>query len=163
MHGTYQRFLSEIGLGAQEEFRVLRIIAGSCRGKRLFTPGGHGIRPTPDKVKGAIFNMIGASQEDAVALDLFSGTGSMGLEALSRGARRCYFCDNSAESLALIRKNAAHCNMEARAKILSGDYMRTLDAIPEKMDVIFIDPPYGSDYYANCLERVAAAGLLQAD
>ncbi|MDD3169680.1 MAG: RsmD family RNA methyltransferase, partial [Eubacteriales bacterium] len=95
----------------------MRIIAGDFKGKRLFTPKDSKIRPTTDKVKESIFNMIAPYLEDAVAIDLFSGTGNLGLEAISRGAKRCYFGDKSRESMELTRQNIAHCRQEDRAVI----------------------------------------------
>jgi 16S rRNA (guanine(966)-N(2))-methyltransferase RsmD len=147
----------------------LRIIAGDARGRRLFSPGDRSIRPTSDKVKGAIFNMIGAYIPDAVVVDLFAGSGNLGIEALSRGARRCYFCDNSARARALIGKNLAHCGMTDRAEILHCDYKAALGVIADKADVVLLDPPYGRDDYASCLAAAgavfdaAAGGLVVAE
>jgi 16S rRNA (guanine(966)-N(2))-methyltransferase RsmD len=140
----------------------LRIIAGDARGKRLFSPDGRDIRPTSDKVKGAIFNMIGAYIEDAVVADLFSGSGGLGIEALSRGARRCYFCDRSAKARALIVKNIAHCGMADRSEILHCDYRAAIGLLRDGVDVVFLDPPYDGDYYTDCFETMAAAGCLNA-
>ena len=93
----------------------MRIIAGDFKGRRLFAPKDGKIRPTTDKVKESIFNMIAAYLGDAVVIDLFSGTGNLGLEAISRGAARCYFGDRSRESMELTRQNIAHCRQEDRA------------------------------------------------
>ena len=87
----------------------MRIITGEYRGRRLESPIGYDVRPTTDKVKEAIFNLLMNDIWDAVVVDLFAGTGNLGLEALSRGAKRCYFCDNSRESLNLIKVNIAKC------------------------------------------------------
>jgi 16S rRNA (guanine(966)-N(2))-methyltransferase RsmD len=140
----------------------LRVIAGGSRGKRLFSPDGHSIRPTSDKVKGAVFNMIGARIEDAVVVDLFSGSGGLGIEALSRGARRCYFCDNAARARALILKNVVHCGMTDRAELLFCDCKAALGLIREKADVVFLDPPYDCDCHESCLEAMAASACLSA-
>jgi 16S rRNA (guanine(966)-N(2))-methyltransferase RsmD len=138
----------------------LRVIAGDFRGKRLFSPDDHSIRPTSDKVKGAIFSMIGAHIEDAVVADLFSGSGGLGIEALSRGARRCYFCDNAAKARALIVKNLAHCGMTDRAEMLFCDFRAAVGRIRDKADIVFLDPPYGFDCYADCLAAMASATRL---
>jgi 16S rRNA (guanine(966)-N(2))-methyltransferase RsmD len=138
----------------------LRVIAGDSKGRRLFSPEDRSIRPTADKVKGAIFNMIGAYIEDAVVADIFAGSGSLGIEALSRGARRCYFCDNSAKARALIERNLAHCGMTARAEILLCDYRAAADRMDGGADIVFLDPPYGRDCYASCF--VAAGAVLRA-
>jgi 16S rRNA (guanine(966)-N(2))-methyltransferase RsmD len=101
--------------------------------------------------------MIGAHIPDAVVVDLFAGSGSLGIEALSRGARRCYFCDNSAKARALIEKNLAYCGMTDRAAILRCDRRAAFDGIGDRPDVVFLDPPYGCDCYADCLAAAGAA------
>jgi 16S rRNA (guanine(966)-N(2))-methyltransferase RsmD len=138
----------------------LRVIAGDSRGKRLFSPDDRNIRPTSDKVKGAIFNMIGAYVEDAIVADLFSGGGGLGIEALSRGARRCYFCDNAAKARALIAKNLAHCGMTDRAELLYCDFNAALTRIRDKADIVFLDPPYDRDRHENCLAAMASAACV---
>lgn len=138
----------------------MRIIAGDFKGRRLFTPKDSKIRPTTDKVKESIFNMIAACLEDAVVIDLFSGTGNLGLEALSRGASRCYFGDKSRESMELIRQNIAYCRQEDRAVTILGDYEYILRKIPETADIIFLDPPYKKGLISNCTELIAELSLL---
>jgi 16S rRNA (guanine(966)-N(2))-methyltransferase RsmD len=134
----------------------LRVIAGASKGRRLFSPDDRSIRPTADKVKGAIFNMIGAYIPDAVVVDLFSGSGNLGIEALSRGARRCYFCDSSAKARALIGKNLAHCGMTDCAEILHCDYRAAFGRIEGEADIVLLDPPYGCDCYESCLALAGA-------
>jgi 16S rRNA (guanine966-N2)-methyltransferase len=102
--------------------------------------------------------MIGARVEGAAVLDLFSGTGNLGLEALSRGACFCRFCDNSSGSLALIRKNVLHCGFQDRSEILRGDYRRILAGPPRAWDIVFLDPPYRDGRHEDCLELLAAGG-----
>jgi 16S rRNA (guanine(966)-N(2))-methyltransferase RsmD len=138
----------------------LRVIAGDSRGKRLFSPDDHSIRPTSDKVKGAVFNMIGARVRDAVVVDFFSGSGGLGVEALSRGARRCYFCDNAAKARALIVKNLAHCGMTDRAEVLLCDFRAAIALIRDRADIVFLDPPYALDCYEDCLAAMASAARL---
>ncbi|MDR2771634.1 MAG: 16S rRNA (guanine(966)-N(2))-methyltransferase RsmD [Clostridiales Family XIII bacterium] len=140
-----------------KERSVLRVIAGEARGRRLFSPEDRSIRPTADKVKGAIFSMIGAHIPDAVVADLFSGSGGLGIEALSRGARRCYFCDNSPKARALIEKNLAHCGLADRAEVLHGDCGAAFDRMSETPGIVLLDPPYDRDYYASCLAAAGAA------
>jgi 16S rRNA (guanine(966)-N(2))-methyltransferase RsmD len=137
----------------------LRVIAGDARGKKLFSPSDRNIRPTSDKVKGAIFNMISAYIYDAVVADLFSGSGAIGVEALSRGARRCYFCDNSAKARALIEKNIAHCGLSERAELLCCDYRAALGVI-DGADIVFLDPPYDRDYCESCLADMASSSCV---
>jgi 16S rRNA (guanine(966)-N(2))-methyltransferase RsmD len=146
----------------RKELVALRIIAGDARGRRLFSPDDRDIRPTSDKVKGAIFNMLGAYIRDAVVADLFAGSGSLGVEALSRGARYCYFCDRSAKARALIEKNIAHCGcgMADRSEILHCDYRAAIGLFRGGVDIVFLDPPYDNDCYVSCLAEMAAANCL---
>lgn len=141
----------------------MRIIAGDFKGRRLFTPKDGRIRPTTDKVKESIFSMIAAYLEGAVVIDLFSGTGNLGLEAISRGAKRCYFGDKSRESLALTRQNIALCRQEDQAVTILGDFEYVLRKIPEKADLIFLDPPYKRGLIRECLHQIEASSLLSEE
>lgn len=141
----------------------MRIIAGDLRGRKLITPKDSRVRPTTDKVKEAIFNMIAPYLEDAVILDLFAGTGNLGLESISRGAKFCYFGDRSKESLELIKENIAHCKVELQTKVLQGEFERILNKIPEKAQVIFLDPPYGTGFIEKSLKLIAEKELLAQD
>jgi 16S rRNA (guanine(966)-N(2))-methyltransferase RsmD len=141
----------------------LRIIAGSLKGRRLNTPRDNKIRPTTDKVKEAIFSTIMPYTEEAVVVDLFAGTGNLGLEALSRGARHCYFCDNARESLQLIKENIKYCQVENQSTIISGDFNRNLERIKEKADIFLLDPPYKEGLILKCLEKIHELDLLNED
>ncbi len=141
----------------------MRIIAGDFKGRRLFAPKDDRIRPTTDKVKESIFNMIAPYLEDAVVIDLFSGTGNLGLEALSRGAKRCYFGDKSKESMALTRQNVALCKQQDRAIAILGDYEYVLGKIREKADLIFLDPPYQEGLMTDCFHIISQENLLSED
>ncbi len=141
----------------------MRIITGEYRGRRLETPVGNDVRPTTDKVKEALFNLIMADVPEAVVVDLFSGSGNLGLEALSRGASRCYFCDSSRDSIALIRRNVEYCRAQERSVIYTADYRKALDKIREKVDVFLLDPPYRKGILPDCLARIEEAGLLAED
>ena len=139
----------------------MRIISGKLKGRRLTTPADQRIRPTTDKVKEAIFSMIqGWIDEDSVCIDLFSGTGNLGLEAISRGAKTVYFCDNHRESLNLTKTNVRHCQVEDQAILMLGDYTVNLEKIRQKADVIFLDPPYHQKLVPDCLKRIAECGVL---
>ena len=141
----------------------MRIIAGDFKGRRLFTPKDSRIRPTTDKVKESIFSMVAAYLEDAVVIDLFSGSGNLGLEAISRGAKRCYFGDKSRESLALTRKNISLCGQEDQTVTILGDFEYVLKAIPEKADIVFLDPPYKQGLIRECFHQIAALSLLSKE
>ena len=141
----------------------MRIITGEYRGRRLESPIGYDVRPTTDKVKEAIFNLLMNDIWDAVVVDLFAGTGNLGLEALSRGAKRCYFCDNSRESLNLVKTNIAKCNAQDKSMVLAGDYSKALGRIREKVQVFLIDPPYRDGLYEKCLNQIDGLDLLDKE
>lgn len=141
----------------------MRIIAGDLKGRRLYTPNDNKIRPTSDKVKESIFNMIAEYVEDSVVIDLFSGTGNLGLEAISRGAKRCYFGDKSRESMELTRKNIAYCKVQDKCTAIIGEYDKVLQKINEKVGLIFLDPPYEKGILEHSLELIAELSLLTED
>lgn len=141
----------------------MRIITGAYRGRKLETPRGDDIRPTTDKVKEAVFNILMQDTYDAVCVDLFTGTGNLGLEALSRGARRCCFCDNSRDSLQLAKLNIQKCHAEDKAIVLAGDYSKCLARIREQADIFFLDPPYQAGLYENCLALIDSLDLLSEE
>ncbi|MDY2959747.1 MAG: 16S rRNA (guanine(966)-N(2))-methyltransferase RsmD [Hornefia sp.] len=138
----------------------MRIITGEYRGRKLETPAGYDIRPTSDKVRESIFNLLMNDTYENVFCDLFTGTGSLGLEALSRGAKLCYFCDKSRDSIGIAKRNIKHCGAEDRAVVLQGDFTRNLNRIREKIDVFLLDPPYGEGLYERCLEIIENLDLL---
>ncbi|MBQ1690846.1 MAG: RsmD family RNA methyltransferase, partial [Firmicutes bacterium] len=122
----------------------MRIVAGEFKGRRIETPKGYDVRPTTEKVKEALFSMLSNLMEDSTCCDLFSGTGNLGLEAISRGAERCIFCDNSGESVRLIRKNIEYCRATDRAVLIPGGFEKCLKKMDEeglKADIFFLDPP----------------------
>lgn len=141
----------------------MRIIAGEYKGRRITAPENDRVRPTTGKVKEAVFSMLMNDIYDAVVVDLFAGTGNLGLEALSRGARKCYFGDNSRESLKLINENISHCGAEERSVVIPGTYERVLDRIREKADIFLLDPPYRDGLLTDAIERIAELDLLADD
>lgn len=143
--------------------RVLRIIAGSAKGRRLFSPKSRDIRPTTDRVKESVFNMISNYIENAVVIDLFTGTGNLGIEALSRGAEKAYFCDCSRESLELAKKNIELCQFNEKSTVIHANYENALNFIKDKADVIFLDPPYNSGIVQACICKIIELGLLNPD
>jgi 16S rRNA (guanine966-N2)-methyltransferase len=144
----------------------MRIVAGAFRGRRLYSPRNDKIRPTADRVREAVFSIIAACLPGGSVLDLFAGTGALGLEALSRGARRAVFVDQSPEAIRLIRANVALCGVQERVKVFHGpidQVMRRLAGEGEAFDVIFVDPPYGKGYVEKALGRlgeIARCGAL---
>ena len=141
----------------------MRIITGDFKGRRLEMPENNNIRPTTEKVKEAIFSIIAGNLEDAVCVDLFAGTGNLGLEDLSRGAEKCYFGDNSRESLALIKRNIEMCRAEEWSVVIPGDFEKILTRLgekEEKIDIFFLDPPYKKGLYERCFELIREYNLL---
>ena len=120
----------------------MRIISGTARGRKLFSPEGMDVRPTTDKVKESLFNIIQFEVPGAVVLDLFAGTGQLGLEALSRGAEKAVFVDASKKSLAVVRQNVDLCGFSAKARLVQADALSYLSRAEETFDIVFLDPPY---------------------
>jgi 16S rRNA (guanine(966)-N(2))-methyltransferase RsmD len=138
----------------------MRIIAGHLKGRKLETLKGNDVRPTGDKVKEAIFSMIDGYLEGSVVIDLFSGTGNLGLEAISRGAELCYFGDNKPESIRIIKANIESCKVSEKCIIIPGGFEKVLSKIPKKADIIFLDPPYEKGYMISCFEKIEEFEIL---
>lgn len=135
----------------------MRVIAGRARSLRLKTPEGPETRPTTDRIKETLFNMLMPYLPDAVFVDLFSGSGGIGIEALSRGARHAYFVENQREAIACITENLQFTRFTEQATILKQDVCSALGSISEReADVIFMDPPYGKEYEKQVLALLAA-------
>ncbi len=125
----------------------MRVIAGKCRSLNLKTPKGLNTRPTQDRIKETLFNMIQNDLGDCVFVDVFAGSGGIGIEALSRGARHCYFIDNNKEAVECITENLKFTKLFNDATILKNDYIASLSLINEKeVDIVFMDPPYEAGY-----------------
>ena len=137
----------------------MRVITGSARGRRLKEPANFDIRPTTDKVKEAMFNIVQFQLEDAHVLDLFAGTGQLGIEALSRGAASCVFVDKSMESLKIVRENLAVTGLMDKAQVTRTDSLQYLRS-GQKFDLIFLDPPYALDLLEKAIESIAAFDIL---
>ena len=123
----------------------MRVIAGSARGRRLKELPGMDTRPTTDKVKESIFNVIQFELEGRKVLDLFGGTGQLGIEALSRGSAHCTFVEMRRDALAVIKENLKMTNLQDCARVVQGDALAFLTSSREKFDVILLDPPYHTD------------------
>jgi len=144
----------------------MRVIAGSAKGRPLKTVKGRDIRPTADRVKESLFNVLGARVVDAVFLDLFAGSGNVGLEALSRGARHCVFVELMTQHLMVVEENLRATNLAANAELLRRDARGAAADLGNRgrqFDLIFIDPPYGKDLIAPVLAEIAANQLLTAN
>lgn len=137
----------------------MRVITGLARGRRLKEPTGHDIRPTTDMVKEAVFNIIQFDIEGRRVLDLFAGTGQMGIEALSRGAASAVFTDESSEAVKIIRENLKRANLEKDARVLQTDAVRFL-ANAGKFDLIFVDPPYHTKLLENVIFAIQQFDIL---
>jgi 16S rRNA (guanine966-N2)-methyltransferase len=137
----------------------MRITGGQVKGRLLASLKGLNIRPSSDRVKEAIFNLIGQDITGAKVLDLFAGTGSLGIEALSRGALRTLFIDNSQQSIKLIKKNLTLCGYESSGFVLKRDLTRGLPRrypqMKKKFDLIFIDPPYRKNFILPILKELS--------
>ena len=132
----------------------MRVITGIARGRKLKELPGMETRPTTDKVKESVFNIVQFDIEGRQVLDLFGGTGQMGIEALSRGAARCTFVDLRKEAAAVIRENLAHTGLADKAKVIQGDYLAFLTGCREKFDLVFLDPPYNTGMLEKALETI---------
>ncbi|MBP3435629.1 MAG: 16S rRNA (guanine(966)-N(2))-methyltransferase RsmD [Clostridia bacterium] len=142
----------------------MRVITGTAKGCRLETIAGLDTRPTVERVKEGIFSAISFEIEGRRVLDLFAGSGQMGLEALSRGAASCVFVDSSRDAVQVVRRNMAATKLSANATVLCRDVLGFLQQSTERFDLVFLDPPYGAELLIPCLEalsgRVAPGGAV---
>jgi 16S rRNA (guanine966-N2)-methyltransferase len=134
----------------------MRVIAGEYRSRRLRSIPGEATRPTPDRLRETLFDILQAEVGGAVFLDAYAGTGAVGIEALSRGARHAYFLESNRAALEAIRENVASLGIEARATVIAGAVAKTLAR--NRADIVFLDPPYGLEK-----EYAAAMAVLGAD
>ena len=145
----------------------MRIIGGSARGRRLFAPPGENTRPTADRVREALFNILAARLDGARVLDLFGGSGALALEALSRGAACAVIGDKDPGAVSVIRRNALSVLGEAelpRVKIVCRDYRALLASLAEPFDLVFLDPPYRmQEAYGNAMAQMQQRNLLAPD
>lgn len=141
----------------------LRVIAGSARGKKLLSPEGMDIRPTLDRVKESVFNMIAFDLPDADVLDLFCGSGALGIEALSRGAKHAVMVDSSNKSLAVTAENLSATRLKESAELICSDSIRYLETTTKTFDIILIDPPYKAGLYEDVLSLIHRKNLLRPE
>ena len=141
----------------------MRVITGKARGVNLKTPEGMLTRPTADRVKEALFSIINFDIPGASVLDLFGGTGQLGIEALSRGAKSAVFVDAREDACKLIRENLKRTRLQENARVVRSDYLDYLSRCREQYDIIFLDPPYAETYLENAINRITEIDILQSN
>lgn len=132
----------------------MRVISGTARGLKLDSLEGDNTRPTLDRVKEAIFNMLFDACTDACVLDLFAGSGALGIEALSRYAKKCTFVDCSKDAVNIIKKNIAKASFQEKSEVFLKDYKSFLSGCNQKYDIIFLDPPYMEGFTEDVLDNI---------
>ena len=141
----------------------MRVISGSARGKKLNSLEGLETRPTLDRVKEALFNIIQFDLKETVILDLFSGSGALAIEALSRGAKNAVLCDKSQKAVQVINENLINTRLKSKANVINKDYTIALNKLKKeniKFDIVFLDPPYKTDFALKSLEFIIENNLL---
>ena len=138
----------------------MRIISGRARGTKLYTLEGTNTRPTLDRVKESLFNIIQNDLVDATVLDLFSGSGSLGIESVSRGAKKAILCDNHHDAINVIKKNIQKCHVEDSIELIYKDYKKCLNGLNEKVDIIFVDPPYERNIAVEAVKEILDKDIL---
>ncbi len=141
----------------------MRIVAGESKGARLLVPSGKEVRPTSDRVREAVFSSLGASVRGARVLDLFGGSGALGLESMSRGASEVVFVERSGMIRKVLEANIATLGYRESTRVIPGDAIRALrrlDGEKERFDIVFVDPPYASDLAQRAVEELAANDLM---
>lgn len=136
----------------------MRIVSGNLKYRKIEVPAD--VRPTTEKVREAIFSIIGDKIFNANVLDLFAGSGSLGIEAKSRGAAKVVFNELSRKNLKILKKNLCNCKIEDEIIISNADFRNFLEKSKEKFDIVFFDPPYNSDYYDLSIEMISEMNLL---
>ena len=141
----------------------MRVITGTARGIQLKTPDGMTTRPTSDRVKEAMFSIIHFEIPGASVLDLFGGTGQLGIEALSRGAKKAVFVDAGEPACKIIRENLKRTKMEQQGSVVRSDYLAYLNRCREKFDIILLDPPYAEVFLENALKKITEIDILSSN
>ena len=140
----------------------MRVVAGRAKGVALKTPDGMLTRPTADRVKEAMFSIIQFDLPGTAVLDLFGGTGQLGIEAISRGAKSATFVDSREDACRLIRENLKRTGMEKESRVVRMDYLEFLKRNKESFDIILLDPPYAEEYLENSLKMITEIDILQS-
>lgn len=144
----------------------MRVISGLKKGYKLKGPKGKDTRPTEDRIKESLFNILSYIDEESTVLDLFAGSGSIGIEFLSRGAKKAYFIDRSYLSIKTIKENLGHTGLEGKSKVIKNDAIGSIKLLANeniKFNYIFIDPPYGQNLIIEALENLWEQDILVED
>ncbi len=144
----------------------MRVISGTSKGRKLSTPKRSSLRPTSDRVKESLFDILGTKVEAKIVLDLFAGTGNLGIEALSRAAKKAVFVEKNREAVRLVEKNLSLCKMQDRSEVLlkgADDAISSLKRRRESFDLIFMDPPYEKGLVERTLNQLAQARIFHED
>ena len=142
---------------------IMKIISGTLKGRNIEGYNIEGTRPTMDRVKESLFGMIQDYIKDSTVLDLFAGSGNLGVEAISNGAKIAYFIDNNHEVIKVLNKNIANLDIQSKSRVILSDWKKALNTFATqniKFDLIFIDPPYAYDVYEKILNKVSTLNLL---
>ena len=140
----------------------MRVTTGKARGTPLKAPAGQLTRPTADKVKEALFNIIQFEIADAAVLDLFAGSGQLGIEALSRGASRAVFVDHREDACAVVRENLRRTGLEGQGSVVRADYAAYLNSCRDTFQLILLDPPYSETFLENSIKKLVEIDILQS-
>lgn len=142
----------------------MRVIAGTARSLPLKAPEGHNTRPTTDRIKETLFNMLQSHICDCIFVDMFSGSGGIGIEAISRGAKKAYFIENAPKAISCIEENLAFTKFADRAIVLKQDAYAALNSIDEnQVDIIFMDPPYNQEHEKRILSMLGSMNYVTED
>ena len=141
----------------------MRVISGKARGVNLKTPEGLTTRPTADRVKEALFSIINFDVPNTSVLDLFGGTGQLGIEALSRGAKSAVFVDAGEAACKLIKENLRRAKLEEQGRVIRSDYLRFQTTCRDKFDIVLLDPPYAEEFLENSLKKLSEIDILQSN
>lgn len=137
----------------------MKVISGKYKGRNLLGYNIDGTRPTMDRVKESIFSMLQSKINDSICLDLFAGSGNLGIEALSEGAKCCYFVDHNKKAISVLKENINNIGID-NCFIVYNDYLKALDSFNVKFDIIFLDPPYNSNYIEKSIDKIIDNDLL---
>lgn len=142
----------------------MRIIGGKARGTKLYTLEGNDTRPTLDRVRESLFNIIQSQVPDCIFLDLFSGSGAIGLEAISRGAKKAILCDKSKKAIEIIKKNIEKTHSEGFVQLYNMSFEELIKTkLGEKLDIVYIDPPYKTKFVYNSVKLIIEQKLLKEE